>query len=301
MFQELGLAPYPHGYNSFATVAHIFMFISCIWYMGFLPGIIIFLLYMFNIIDACFTWLTRFLKLLRYMKNGQFEQNLSVQSSIIIIIIAQIIFIIISFFVTPYGSFYEMLTQNGFGTIWVIIIFGCIGFILRHKILLILKGNNNKYVKNISKKYDNDSNTKKNIIVDNGIHQKKKNIIITEEAENNNNNNNTSISSGVKSIDMDTIEKNNKQSILLAKFNGKWKNIKYIIKISNNSIIILELNEIIYINEIISYIHDYYILNGINYNINYYIEMHLLNTLELFLLIKKDGKDYIRGIFNKSY
>ncbi len=85
-------------------------------------------------------------------------------------------------------------------------------------------------------------------------------------------------------------------------FNGKWKNYKNIINIQNSKIILIDTNESIIIKEIISHINDYYILNAVDTSNSsvYNIEIHLLDLSELFIYIKKFGKEYLKGTFKKS-
>jgi hypothetical protein len=55
-FWESGILPYPWGFTSFATLFIVIYLINYIWLFGFLVGIILFVLTLFQIIYASYLW-----------------------------------------------------------------------------------------------------------------------------------------------------------------------------------------------------------------------------------------------------
>jgi len=129
-----------------------------------------------------------------------------------------------------------------------------------------------------------------NLIKKNEVNFKKENAVIIK-----------SCNSNVKPIKVGIDNTNNQENAIISIFNGKWGNYKYTIEILNNRIMLIDVYENIMIKEVVSINNDYYIFNATNgdNSIEYCIEMHLLDLSELFIFIKKNGKEYLKGTFKK--
>jgi len=89
----------------------------------------------------------------------------------------------------------------------------------------------------------------------------------------------------------------------ISKYYGRWKNYNNIIEIKKDIILLENSNTNIIIKEVISKNNDYYkiVAEDIEKISKYYIELHFLEFAEIYILIKKNGIDYLSEIFKKSF
>ncbi len=138
-FIQQGFSPYPFGAPLVLTLTHGVLLTLCIYYFGWLFGIIAFLLHMFSLLHFCFTWvfsIPSILYLSHENPHSSFRvfkpQKLSVIYHILLswVLVADILFMIISFFTVPFmtaKTYFFSDTKT-----WVILIVSAlIGFILR--------------------------------------------------------------------------------------------------------------------------------------------------------------------------
>lgn len=134
VFNEAGLLPYRFGYLSFANLTHLTIAIMSVWYLGWVWGIFIFLLYFFGIIDSSLMWWIRYL----YMKKNP-SLSTTAYSLFSVLTIGQIIFTVVSLFVADFEQLRDTVEwhiwREGYLYIVIIVIVMVVGYLI-HFILL---------------------------------------------------------------------------------------------------------------------------------------------------------------------
>lgn len=121
--QQIGFNPYPFGTSILCMLLHIPIFVSSIYYLGWIWGIICFLLHLFGLTHATVGWMfnipvlvasnyDQLLRLLRF--------NISLLAPVLII---DTIFTIASFFVADFKALLNLFNGNStFAVIFVVIV-----------------------------------------------------------------------------------------------------------------------------------------------------------------------------------
>ena len=103
--------PYPFGTTIFCIIQHPLLLISCIYYLGWLWGILLFLAHLFNIVHATVSWVLGipfiFVKSDNILLLYRTEINM-----LFPLLLANLAFTIISFFVADFKSLYYYLESN---------------------------------------------------------------------------------------------------------------------------------------------------------------------------------------------
>lgn len=120
--QRLGLNPYPMGSTIMCYITHFILLITCIWYWGWLVGIIIFLLSFFSVIHGAFGWLLS-IPALFYTNESQMYKSAHRQISWLTpALLLSLVFCVLSFIYTEYMSLTEILKENSTLIIILIVI-----------------------------------------------------------------------------------------------------------------------------------------------------------------------------------
>lgn len=120
--QQLGFNPYPFGTTIFCMLLHIPILVSSIFYLGWIWGIICFLVHIFGLVHATVGWLFNIPvlvasdddQLLRFLK---LKLNLLAPTLLI-----NIIFAVISFFVADFQDLLNLFNSNSTFVIMFVII-----------------------------------------------------------------------------------------------------------------------------------------------------------------------------------
>lgn len=121
--QSMGVLPHPMGVSLLSLISQAVLLVMCIWYLGWLWGILIFVGQIFSLIHSTVGWVLT-IQSLYYQRPEQFynlvkwEENLMTPA-----LILPLIFCVISFWVTEFKSCYFWLSQNN--TIWISLLIGC--------------------------------------------------------------------------------------------------------------------------------------------------------------------------------
>ncbi len=110
--QSMGLNPYPFGTTIFCYITHLILLITCIRYLGWLFGILLFIGEFFSLIHASIGWILEIPFL--FIKKAEIVIKL-VKFRIAILpvaLIATLTFCILSFFMSTYASLYKYLWDN---------------------------------------------------------------------------------------------------------------------------------------------------------------------------------------------
>ena len=109
--QQQGFNPYPFGTWIFSVLHHILLFVSAVFYLGWLWGIVLFLAHLFGIVDFTFTWILNLPILFikedkKIISIARLKQNL-----LFPLLIVNLIFSILSFFVSNFKALFYSLTS----------------------------------------------------------------------------------------------------------------------------------------------------------------------------------------------
>ena len=140
--QRLGFKPFYFGVMLCSVLLNIVLLVSCIWYFGFLFGILIFILHIFGIVHATISWIFSIPFLL-------FPSLISIERHIYrkviwypYILTANLAFMIASFFLVEFKSLHRLIYSNPRVALAFLIV-PIAGFILRTIVILIIKIKNN--------------------------------------------------------------------------------------------------------------------------------------------------------------
>ncbi|MBO5213982.1 MAG: hypothetical protein J6B86_04365 [Clostridia bacterium] len=127
--QQLGFNPYPFGTTILCMIIHAIMLVVCIWYCGWIFGILLFLFHLFAFPHSTIGWILNSPSLFYSPEKmlGLCKREIALLPVAIITLLA---FTIISFFATPYKALYEFAKT----TPLFLIIAGAVlvlGFIIR--------------------------------------------------------------------------------------------------------------------------------------------------------------------------
>ena len=124
--QRLGLNPYPLGSTIMCYITHFILLIMCIWYLGWLAGIIVFLLSFFSLLHSIFGWIL-VIPTLFYSTESQIYKSVYRQVSLLTpALLSSLIFCILSFIFTEYMSLTIFFKDNSN----IILVLGIISIIL---------------------------------------------------------------------------------------------------------------------------------------------------------------------------
>ena len=120
--QRMGFNPYPFGATIFCMLLHIPILVSCIFYLGWLWGIICFLIHLLGLVHATVGWIFSIPvlvasdedQLLRFLK---FKLSLLAPTLLI-----NTIFAVISFFVADFQALLNLFNSNSTFVIMFVII-----------------------------------------------------------------------------------------------------------------------------------------------------------------------------------
>ena len=139
-FANNGKLPAPMGFNVFAVFAHLAILVMSIWYLGWLFGIIFFVLYILNILDAGISWIIRYMLLNKYFSKQEAPQlSTSIYSFFSFFVFGIIIFTIISFFASEFMSFKYLIEHNDYEFLIYFGIVFVVGFVLRTILIKVKK------------------------------------------------------------------------------------------------------------------------------------------------------------------
>jgi hypothetical protein len=106
IFSEMGKVPHSVGYNTIAKFGHLAILVMSIWYLGWLFGIIFFVLYLFNLLDAGITWIVKYALIHRYIShNEEPELSVGIYGFFPFLVFAVLALTVASFFSSEFGGF----------------------------------------------------------------------------------------------------------------------------------------------------------------------------------------------------
>lgn len=121
--QQMGFNPYPFGTTILCMLLHIPILVSSIFYLGWIWGIICFLLHIFGLVHATVGWLFN-IPVLVASKDDQLLRFLKFKLNILApLLLINAIFTVISFFVADFESLLKLFNSNStFVVMFVIIV-----------------------------------------------------------------------------------------------------------------------------------------------------------------------------------
>lgn len=133
--------PYPFGTTIFCIIQHPLLLISCIYYLGWLWGILLFLAHLFNIVHATVSWILGMPFV--FIKSENTLSLLRLEISMLCpLFLANLVFTIVSFFVADFKSLYYYLDSNTVAVcviVVVAIVLGILRAIINHFIKKVLR------------------------------------------------------------------------------------------------------------------------------------------------------------------
>ena len=127
LYDRSGLLPFHFGYVGLSNISHILFAILSVWYLGWLWGIIIFLLYFFGIFDYSFAWWIRYL----YMRKKT-SLSMPIYNFYYLSILSQMVFTIVSFFIADFEQLRDSIEwhiwREGYLYITIVAIVMATGF-----------------------------------------------------------------------------------------------------------------------------------------------------------------------------
>jgi hypothetical protein len=136
--QQLGFKPYYFGVMLCSILLNIVLLVSCIWYFGFLFGILIFILHIFGIVHASVSWVLS-IPFLFYRSLQKIERHMYRKVAWYpFVLVSNLAFLIVSFFLTEFKSLHTLIYTNYYVTISFLII-PIVGFILRIIVVSFIK------------------------------------------------------------------------------------------------------------------------------------------------------------------
>ena len=137
IFSAQGRLPASIGYNLFAKFGHIAIFVVSIWSFGWLFGVILSLLYIFNILNATISWVITYIATNKYISNNtEPKLNLTLYGFFPFLVIIVIFLAVLSFFIVDFGAISEMIYYYNYSPIYVLVILSIVCLILR---LILIK------------------------------------------------------------------------------------------------------------------------------------------------------------------
>jgi len=122
--QRMGLNPYPFGSTILCYITHFILLVTNIWYLGWIAGIIVFLLSFFSMLHSTIGWVFS-IPTLFYTDESQFFRLVRRQVSLLTpTLLISLIFCIISFINTEFMSLMYFFEDNL--NLIPIFIIGCI-------------------------------------------------------------------------------------------------------------------------------------------------------------------------------
>lgn len=135
-FWEAGNLPYAHGFILFVWIFNIICFVNFIWLFGFIIGLILALLTLFQITFATFLWPFLVPGLIRDNRKSDFEFMLTknepsklLYGGWTILILALLILTIINFFIGSYSSLSNAILETVNGNYQKVIMYALIAII----------------------------------------------------------------------------------------------------------------------------------------------------------------------------
>ena len=112
--QQMGYNPFLFGTDLFCIITRLILLVMCIWYLGWIAGIIVSVLDFFGIISGCFSWFLN-LPFLAYKSIEEMHKKMRFKLSMLpIVLIVCLVFTIVSFFTTRFASLYDFFAENIF-------------------------------------------------------------------------------------------------------------------------------------------------------------------------------------------
>lgn len=112
--QQMGYNPFLFGTDLFCIITRLILLAMCIWYLGWIAGIIVSVLDFFGIISGCFSWFLN-LPFLSYKSIEEMHKKMRFKLSMLpIVLIVCLVFTIVSFFTTRFASLYDFFAENIF-------------------------------------------------------------------------------------------------------------------------------------------------------------------------------------------
>lgn len=120
--QQLGFNPYPFGTTILCFMLHIPILVSSIFYLGWVCGIVCFLLHLFGITYGTIGWMFNIPTLVA-KNEQQLFRFLNLKLKLLSpTLVASIIFTVVSFFVSDFKSLLGLFQKNSTFTVMFIII-----------------------------------------------------------------------------------------------------------------------------------------------------------------------------------
>ena len=112
--QQMGYNPFLFGTDLFCIITRLILLVMCIWYLGWIAGIIVSVLDFFGIISACFSWFLN-LPFLAYKNIEEMHKKMRFKLSMLpVVLIVCLVFTIVSFFTTRFASLFDFFVKNIF-------------------------------------------------------------------------------------------------------------------------------------------------------------------------------------------
>lgn len=125
----LGYNPYPFGTPIICVIIHVLILVNCIFYLGWLIGIILFICHMITIPHMTIGWVFA-LPSLFFTSEKQYFKYFNLQlSSLIPLLIVLIAFFVISIFVSEYSCLYDSLESPVLTLIIIVVALTIMSFI----------------------------------------------------------------------------------------------------------------------------------------------------------------------------
>jgi len=129
------LVPFYQGrlFNTVASVGHFSILVMSIWYLGWLWGIVFFLLYFFSIIHSTVGWLIIYPLLPKFFSSNRFMKVLfgAFFSFVFLLVPCSVILMVVSFFVSKYKCLITLLEDGSYGVLIYVGIAMVVGCVIR--------------------------------------------------------------------------------------------------------------------------------------------------------------------------
>ena len=137
LFLTQGKLPASIGYNLFAKFGHIAIFVVSVWSLGWFFGVMLSLLYIFNILNATISWVITYAATNKYISdNTEPELNLTLYGFFPFLVIIVIFITVLSFFIIDFGAISELLSYYDYSPLFVLLVISILCLILR---LMLIK------------------------------------------------------------------------------------------------------------------------------------------------------------------
>lgn len=109
--QQQGINPYPFGTWIFCSLLHVLLLVSAIFYLGWLWGIILFLVHLFGVLDLTIMWILN-IPVFFIKEDRQIFTLATVRRNLLFpLLLANLIFTIVSFFIADYQALFHFLND----------------------------------------------------------------------------------------------------------------------------------------------------------------------------------------------